>query len=94
MARHVYGLVDDRGSIIQGSGFRVQRFDNGFYLVEFSTPFNSVPVVVATTFGHPWSTFNISTAIADDVSSHHFFCLTSTPERGVDCGFSFIVIGD
>ena len=95
MARQVYGTVGSQGEIHSGSGFRVTRWDTGYYQVEFDQPFHQVPVVVATVSGHPWRTFNMSTAISDHVGhGAFFFCLTSTPDRTEDCGFSFIAIGD
>lgn len=94
MARQIYGTVNDYGEIVAGHGFSVKRLDKGFYQVEFDSPFFSIPVVVSNVVGHPWRTFNMSTAIADQISPDHFFCLTSTPDRTEDCGFSFIAIGD
>ena len=94
MARQVYGTVDGNGNIVVGSGFSVEKWDRGFYQVRFDMPFYSTPVVVSNVVGHPWRTFNMSTAIADDVNPTYFLCLTSTPENTEDCGFSFIAIGD
>ncbi|MGK7939061.1 MAG: hypothetical protein AB4062_02660 [Crocosphaera sp.] len=94
MARQVCGTVNDYGEIVAGSGFSVKRLDKGFYEVVFDNPFYSIPVVVSNVVGHPWRTFNMSTAIADQMGPDVFYCLTSTPDQTEDCGFSFIATGD
>lgn len=94
-SRHLYGIVDENGNIISGSGgFRSQKIDRGMYVIEFDSPFNSLPVPVCTIFGHPWRTFNMSPAVLNDISPYHFICLTSTPDQPEDCGFSFSIFGD
>ena len=95
MARQIHGIVDRYGHIISGSGdFEVIKFDIGFYAVQFFQPFNNVPTAVSTVWGNTWTVFNMSTSILDDISPYHFVCLTSTPERAEDCGFTFTAIGD
>ena len=95
MARQIHGVVDAAGRIISGTDdFRVTRLREGFYVVEFFEPFNNIPTAVSTVWGNLWTTFNMSTSILEDMSPYHFVCLTSTPERAENCGFTFIVTGD
>ncbi len=91
--QHIYGTVERDGSSIAGEGFRCRKLQEGTYLVEFDQPFDKPPVPVCTVYGPPWITFNLSSAIIE-ASQHHFVCITSSPDRPVDSGFSFIVFGD
>ncbi len=91
--QHIYGSVERDGHIVAGEGFRCQKLQEGTYLVEFEQPFAKQPVPTCTVFGPPWATFNLSTAVIE-VTPHHFICITSSPDRPIDAGFTFIVFGD
>ena len=89
----IQGLVDRDGSIVFGEGFQSRKLQEGTYLVEFNEPFAGIPVPVCTIYGPPWITYNKSVAVVE-AQPNMFVCLTSTPDRPVDCGFTFIVSGE
>lgn len=91
--QHIYGAVDPNGTQWFGEGFQSRKIKEGTYIVEFEQPFGSNPAPVCTISGPEWITFDKSVAIVD-VSQEHFICVTSSPVRPVDCGFTFIVFGD
>ncbi len=91
--QHVYGGVHPDGKQWFGEGFNVRKIWEGTYLIEFQQPFAPPPAVICTIYGNEWETFNKSVAIVDS-SSYHFVCVTSSPDRPVDCGFTFIAFGD
>lgn len=91
--RQIYGTVDRSGNLISGNGFNVQKLQEGTYVVMFEKPFQDAVTPVATVYGPPWQTFNMSIAIVEIIPDS-FICLTSTPDRPVDCGFTFTVIGE
>ena len=89
----IQGLVDRDGRVISGEGFRCDRIQEGTYIVHLERPFAGLPVPVCTVYGPPWVTFNMSVAVVE-AQPNMFVCLTSTPDRPVDCGFTFIVSGE
>ena len=90
--KHIYGTVGLNGNVISGEDFKVHRLQKGTYIVEFEEPFSAKPTSVCTIFGPPWKTFNLSITIVEILESH-FICVTSTPDRLLDCDFTFIAIG-
>ena len=46
--RIVSGVVDPKGIVLSGSGFRCQRIDTGLYILFFDQTFNALPAVLAT----------------------------------------------
>ncbi len=91
--KHIYGTVGVNGNIISGKGFSVDRIQDGNYYVRFDQPLDGEPSPVCTIFGPPWRTFNMSIAIVEAFPDG-FICVTSTPDRPVDCGFTFLVVGE
>ncbi len=89
--KHIHGTVSGSGEIISGKGFRVEKFQQGFYAVVFDQPFSGEPTPVCTIFGPPWKTFNLSIAIVE-ILPDNFICVTSSQDRPIDTGFSFIVV--
>ena len=93
MHQHIYGAIGPDGSPMWGEGFVSHKIKEGTYIVEFKQPFAKEPAPVCTVFGHEWKTFNLSVAIVE-INPSYFICITSSPDRPVDCGFTFIVFGD
>ena len=91
--QHIYGCVERDGSLVSGEGFRCHKIQEGTYMVEFEQPFAKPPAPICTVFGPPWLTFNLSAAIVD-VDPYRFVCITSSPDRPMDAGFTFIAFGD
>ncbi|NEP59518.1 MAG: hypothetical protein F6K31_21325 [Symploca sp. SIO2G7] len=91
--QHIYGGVREDGSKIFGEGFYCDRVKEGTYIVKFERLFTGLPTPVCTTHGHEWRTFDKSIAIIE-AAPHQFICVTSSPDRPVDCGFTFIVFGE
>ena len=48
MTTIVCGYIDKDGSILSGSGFRVNRVTTGRYTVSFDSPFSAAPACVVT----------------------------------------------
>ncbi len=46
--RIIRGTVSHSGTALRGSGFTVQKIDEGKYTVTFTTPFSAIPTVTAT----------------------------------------------
>lgn len=91
--QHIYGAVSPDGSPMWGEGFHVDKIKEGTYVVRFERPFGSQPAAVCTVLGPEWMTFHLSVAIVD-IQPDLFICVTSSPDRPIDCGFTFIVFGD
>ncbi|MDJ1169087.1 hypothetical protein PMG71_06575 [Roseofilum sp. BLCC_M154] len=91
--QHICGAVSPNGNPYFGEGFNSRKIKEGTYLVEFEKPFGKNPAPICTVFGSEWKTFNMSVAIVD-LSPTHFICVTSSPDRPVDCAFTFIAFGD
>ncbi|MDJ0620197.1 MAG: hypothetical protein QNJ63_26240 [Calothrix sp. MO_192.B10] len=91
--QHIYGGITPDGSTMFGEGFRSHKLRYGLYLIEFDKPFAKNPAAVCTIYGNEWETFNKSIAIPE-VSPWHLVCTTSSPDRPVDSGFTFIAFGD
>ncbi|NER35635.1 MAG: hypothetical protein F6J93_16860 [Oscillatoria sp. SIO1A7] len=91
--QHIYGAVGPDGNPFWGEGFVSKKIKEGTYYIEFKQPFGSLPAPVCTIFGNEWKTFNMSVAIVD-VNPSCFICVTSSPDRPIDCGFTFIAFGD
>ncbi len=91
--QHIYGGVSPDGKVWFGEGFKSHKIKEGTYVIDFDRPFGPIPAPVCTVNGHEWQTFDKSVAIIE-VTPQHFICVTSSPERPVDCGFTFIAFGD
>ncbi|MDY6783127.1 MAG: hypothetical protein SW833_11380 [Cyanobacteriota bacterium] len=91
--QYLYGTVGQDGEPILGKeGFTCRYLREGLYVLEFERPFQDMPGVTATVYGHEWQTFNMSIAIVD-LSPHYAVLVTSTPDRPQSVGFSFIAFG-
>jgi hypothetical protein len=44
----LWGIVEPKGTVYSGSGFKVVREEEGIYVILFDQPFSSVPAVNAT----------------------------------------------
>lgn len=91
--QHIHGAIERGGDKYFGEGFSSRKLKEGTYLIEFEQPFKEIPAPVCTIFGYEWHTFNKSVAVVD-VSPSHCICVTSTPDRPEDCGFTFLAFGD
>lgn len=47
-AREVRGRINANGTVGQGSGFTVTKLGTGYYQVDFTTPFATVPIVLVS----------------------------------------------
>ncbi|NEP59520.1 MAG: hypothetical protein F6K31_21335 [Symploca sp. SIO2G7] len=90
--QHVYGGINPDGSKWCGEGFRHHKLRQGLYLIEFERPFAGMPTPICTIFGPEWETFDKSISIVD-IAPFQFVCATSSMDRPIDCGFTFIVFG-
>ncbi|MGD1699903.1 hypothetical protein [Dapis sp. BLCC M229] len=91
--QHIYGGVGPDGSKWFGEGFESQKIKEGTYIIKFECPFDGIPAPVCTITGNEWKTFNMSVAIVE-VNPEYFICITSSPDRPIDCAFTFIAFGD
>ena len=91
--QQIYGGVSPDGNIMSGQGFQCQKIKEGTYIIKFEKPFGQIPAPVCTISGSEWRTFDKSVAIVE-IMPFHFICVTSSPDRPVDCAFQFIVVGD
>ncbi|NET58044.1 MAG: hypothetical protein F6K47_18380 [Symploca sp. SIO2E6] len=91
--QHIYGGVAPNGLVMFGDGFTSHKIKEGTYIIEFEHHFGLLPAPVCTINGPEWKTFNLSITVVD-VAPYHFVCVTSSPDRPVNCAFTFIVFGD
>ena len=91
--QHIYGGVNPNGDKWFGEGFESQKIKEGTYCIKFERPFAGIPAPVCTITGNEWKTFNMSVAIVE-VNPECFICVTSSPDRPIDCHFTFIAFGD
>ncbi|NEP29904.1 hypothetical protein [Moorena sp. SIO3I6] len=90
---HIFGVVKPHGGILSGKGFKVDKKQQGFYLITFDQPFAECPGVTCTIYGDSWRSFQMSISVVD-IEPEYFVCQTSTPDRPVPSGFSFIAVGE
>ncbi|MFJ5304093.1 hypothetical protein [Streptomyces sp. NPDC088350] len=94
----VWGIVAKDGSILSGTGFKVDRVGTGVYTVLFDRTFVGVPSVV-TTQVYPNDTSSTGGDVLDNsvvvgISSDRFRSITgSSANVKADRDFSFIAIG-
>ncbi|NES23235.1 MAG: hypothetical protein F6K41_31025 [Symploca sp. SIO3E6] len=91
--QHIYGGISEDGSTMFGEGFYCERVKEGTYIVKFEQPFAELPTPVCTIHGQEWKTFDKSIAIIEAVKNQ-FTCVTSSPDKPVNCSFTFIVFGE
>ncbi|NET61594.1 MAG: hypothetical protein F6K47_37380 [Symploca sp. SIO2E6] len=91
--QHVYGGINPDGTKWCGEGFRLRKLRQGLYLIEFERHFVELPIPICTIFGPEWETFDKSISIVD-IETSQFVCATSSMDKPVDCGFTFIVFGN
>lgn len=88
----ISGMVAPDGTASKGVGFSVRRMQPGTYVIEFERPFHEQPIPVATIAGQEWHTFDKSIAVIMN-EPNAALVMTSTDNRPVDCGFTFMVSG-
>lgn len=53
----LWGCINSDSSIYSGDGFQVDLDGEGFYLIEYDTPFSAIPAVVLTQNYVDWNNF-------------------------------------
>lgn len=98
--RIVWGAISADGSIKAGSGFDCKKMAAGTYLIDWDTPFSSMPTVVLTQNYPNWDAFSSAggdtrdnaVLIACDKNAFKAETGDSTGARG-DRNFTFIAVG-
>ena len=87
--RVIRGTINADGTIARGTGFTVTKGTTGYYTINFSTAFKTVPDVVATTVGLGWVASRDTLAVG-----RARVMLMDVPSLAmINAEFSFIAIG-
>ncbi|MEQ6123239.1 hypothetical protein AAON49_03430 [Pseudotenacibaculum sp. MALMAid0570] len=92
----IYGTVAQDGRVISGSGFLVQRQNDGIYVIDFEPGFSNIPAVVGTQTGYGDLGQNpLDGVIFPYINQGAVTAITAGADgRKQDRQFSFIAIGE
>lgn len=98
--RIMWGAISADGTIKAGSGFDCKRLGTGTYIVDWDTPFGSMPAVVVTQNYHAWDDFSYgggdtrdnAVLLASDANAFKVETGGSDGKKS-DRNFAFVAVG-
>jgi len=93
----IYGLVQNNGNVLEGTGFQSSRVSKGLYTIDFTQDFSNIPSVQVIPVGEDnnvWYTKNPFIKTPNSGQCIVYFYSTSSPSTLQDSKFSFIAIGE